>query len=294
MNRTDVTFLSGNTRCAAWLYRPANNNGNVPCVVMAHGFGLTRADGLAPYAEALSQAGAAVLVYDHRYLGDSEGEPRQRIRMAEQLQDRLAAIVFARTLDGVDHDRIIMWGYSLSGGTAIEAATADQRIAGAILLCPFTDGRWRGNRSLMTQPRNALWTIGQAIRDAMIPVSAEPGNHGGLTFPGEFDGFRSAVAPGWCNEVRAGVALPLPLWRPVTHARKLKCPMLIQAGQRDISVSARAIEQLAQRASRAELKRYDVDHFQPFYGDQPAQIIVDQADWLKATIPTLTLGAQSE
>ena len=40
---------------------------------MAHGFSLTRHDGLPPYAERLAAAGAAVLVFDHRYLGDSGG-----------------------------------------------------------------------------------------------------------------------------------------------------------------------------------------------------------------------------
>lgn len=141
MTRADVTFLSAGTPCAGWLYRPADAVGEVPCVVMAHGMSLTRHDGLAGYAEALAQAGAAVLVYDHRYLGDSDGKPRQRVRMAEQLEDRLSAIAFARTLDGVDPDRIIVWGYSLSGGTATEAAVEDSRVAGAILLCPFLDGR---------------------------------------------------------------------------------------------------------------------------------------------------------
>ena len=83
------------------------------------------------------------------------------------------------------------------------------------------------------------------------------------------------------------LALPSPFWRRVAHARKVKCPMLIQAGQRDISVSAKAIDQLAHRAPRVVVKRYDVDHFQPFYGDHPALIITDQADWLTATIPVL-------
>lgn len=280
MNRTDVTFRSARTRCAGWLYHPEDTDGDVPCVVMAHGFGLTRHDGLCGYAEALTQAGAAVLVYDHRYLGDSEGEPRQRIRMSEQLADRLAAIAFTRTLDGVDPARIVVWGFSLSGGTATEAAAADQRLAGAILLCPFLDGRWRINHGMRTQPRNSLWVLGQAIRDALIPVSAEPGCHGGLTFRGELDGFHSTVAPGWRNEVRAGVAWPLPFWRPVTQARRIGCPVLIQAGQRDVSVSARAIGRLAQQAPRATLKQYDVDHFEPFYSDQSAKIIADQVDWL--------------
>jgi pimeloyl-ACP methyl ester carboxylesterase len=249
---------------------------------MSHGFGLTHADGLARYAEALTTAGVAVLAYDNRYTGASDGAPRQRIRMSEQLQDRLSAIAFVRNLDRIDPDEVIVWGYSLSGGTSIEAVAADSRIAGAILLCPFTDGRWRCNRSARTQPRNTLWTMGRAITDAVIPVSAEPGSHGGLTFPGEYAGFRQAVGPGWRNEVHAGMALPLPYWRPVSHARKLNCPILIQSGLRDISVSPRAIDRLAQRAPYAVLKRYDVDHFEPFYGERPAQIVADQVEWLKS------------
>ncbi|HYB37386.1 MAG TPA: alpha/beta fold hydrolase [Mycobacterium sp.] len=284
MDRTDVTFPSAGMRCAGWLYRPANTDGDVPGVVMAHGFGLTRHDKLTLYAEALVQAGAAVLVYDHRYLGDSENEPRQRVRMSEHLDDRLAAIAFARTLDGIDPDRIVVWGFSLSAGSAIEAAAADARVAGAILLGPFADGRWRLTRDMMMQPRNSAWVVGRAIRDAMIPASAEPGGHGALTRPGELDGYLSIGAPGSRNEVRAGVAFPLLFYRPVVHARKLKCPLLIQAGERDITVSARAVDQLAQRAPRAVLKRYDVDHWQLFYGDHSAQIIADQVAWLRATI----------
>lgn len=282
MNRADVTFASAGIRCAAWLYRPTGTTGGTPCVVMAHGFGLRRRDGLSGYAEALTRAGSAVLVYDHRYLGDSEGEPRQRVRMAKQLTDRLAAISFARTLQGIDPDRIIVWGFSLSGGTALHAAVADQQVAGAILLCPFLDGRWRTVHGMRMQPRNALWITMQAVRDALIPVTAQPGEHGGLTFPGEFDGFHALAAPGWRNEVRAGMTLPLPFWRPVALARKLRCPALIQAGMRDISVSAPAIGRLARRATRATLKRYDVDHFQPFAGSHSAEIIADQVSWLKA------------
>jgi len=281
MNRADVTFLSAGTPCAAWLYRPLDASGDVPCVVMANGFGLTRHDGLPTYAEALTRSGCAVLVYDHRHLGDSQGQPRQRIRTSEQLADRLAAIAFARTLEGVDPDRIILWGYSLSGGTVLEAAVADQRVAGAILLCPFFDGRWRIVRGLRTQPRNALWLTGQAMRDALVPIAAAPGGRAGLTFPGELEGFRSVVAAGWRNEVHAGLALPLPFWRPVSKARKVSCPVLIQAGDRDITVSAGAIDRVTRQAPQATRKNYDVDHFEPFTDGLAPQIIDDQLNWLR-------------
>ncbi len=249
---------------------------------MAHGFGLTRHDGLPSYAEALAHAGVAVLVYDHRYLGDSSGQPRQRIRTSEQLEDRLAAIAFARTLEGIDPDQIILWGYSLSGGTAVEAAAADQRVSGVILLCPFLDGRWQTIHALRADPGNTLWLTAQAMRDALIPLVAAPGGRAGVTSPGELEGFLSVVAPGWRNEVHAGLALRLPLWRPVTQARRLHCRVLVQAGERDITVSARAIDHLARRAPQATRKSYDADHFEPFRDGYSAQIIADQVGWLRA------------
>lgn len=281
MNRADVSFLSAGVRCAAWLYRPAHTTRDVPCVVMAHGFGLTRRDNLTVYAEVLARSGIAVLAYDHRYLGDSEGQPRQRIRMYEQLGDRLAAITFARTLDGIDPDRIIVWGFSASTCSAIEAAMEDDRVAAAILLCPFIDARWRTIRGMRVNPRNAAWVLGRAMRGAMIPVAGEPGGRGALTFTGEIDGLRSIVAPGWRNEVSAGVALELSFYRPVVHARRVMCPVLIQAGQRDISVSRRAVDRFVRRAPRAVLKRYDVDHFGSFHSHHAAQIIADQVGWLR-------------
>ncbi len=100
MTREDVTFQSGGDEIAAWLYP-----GGSTCVVMAHGFSLTRHDGLDTYATALNQAGATVLVFDHRYLGDSGGEPRQRVRVKQQAEDYRAAVAYARQLDGVDPDQ---------------------------------------------------------------------------------------------------------------------------------------------------------------------------------------------
>jgi hypothetical protein len=41
--RTDVSFMSGGDRVAAWSYEPTHGSlDQTPCVVMAHGFSLTR------------------------------------------------------------------------------------------------------------------------------------------------------------------------------------------------------------------------------------------------------------
>jgi uncharacterized protein len=57
---------------------------------------------------------------------------------------------------------------------------------------------------------------------------------------------------------------------------------LIQSALRDVSVSLKAIDQIARRAPDATVKRYDLDHFQPFSGVHPARIAGDQVEWLRS------------
>jgi dienelactone hydrolase len=291
MHREDVTFPSGNDSCAAWLYRP-ETTGPTSCIVMAHGFSMTRHDGLGTYAEALAAAGSAVLVFDHRYLGDSGGQPRQHFRIKKQEQDHQAAVAYARGLDGIDPDRIIVWGFSFAGGTAVNVAAKDQRIAGVMLMCPFLDGLPRVLGTVRRTPLVALRVMARALKDlagshTLIPVTGPPGALAAMAFEGEAEGFAAAAPAGspWRNEISPGLFATVALHRPVTKAKRLTMPVWVGLGQRDITVSRRAIERLAEQAPQAELHRYDVDHFEPFHGSDPADIAADQADWLTRTGP---------
>jgi uncharacterized protein len=287
IEREDVTFASGDARCAAWLYRPPRAEpgaGPTACVVMAHGFSLTRHDGLAAYAKRLAEAGIATLVFDHRYLGDSGGEPRQRFRKRDQLQDWRSAVACARTLDGVDPERIVLWGFSFSGGHAVETAAADRRIAAALVLCPMVDGL---ARALATPPALSAWLTPRAIADQLgrhnlVAVTGQPGEHAAMTLPGEADGFASSVPEGspWRNEISPAVFLTVAMHRPLARARGLRAPLWVGLGERDISVSKRAVERLAARAPRAELYRYPYDHFGAFVGDGPRRVAADQVEFL--------------
>jgi fermentation-respiration switch protein FrsA (DUF1100 family) len=288
MNREDVSFPSGQDTCAAWLYRPEGATGPTPCIVMAHGFSMTRHDGLETYAEALAGAGAAVLVFDHRYLGDSGGQPRQHFRIKKQEQDYEAAVAYARSLPGIDPERIIVWGFSFSGGTAVNVAAKDGRIAGVMLTCPFLDGAPRVLGTVRRTPLVASRVMLRAIKDlagshTLIPVTGPPGELAAMAFEGEAEGF-AASAPAsspWRNEISPGIFATVALHRPVRRAKRLAMPVWVGLGERDITVSRKAIERLAAKAPHAELHRYDVDHFEPFYGDEPAAIAADQAEWFK-------------
>jgi dienelactone hydrolase len=280
-----MTFASGDAHCAAWLYRPPSATAPATCVVMGHGFSLTRHDGLEPYAERLAEAGAAVLVFDHRYLGDSGGEPRQRVRTREQREDWRNAVAFARSLDGVDPARIVLWGFSFAGSHAVETALADTRIAATIALCPMVDGL---ARTLTTPPSLSAWLVPRALADQLgrhelVPVTGQPGTHAVMTLPGEADGFAAAVSERspWRNEVSPAMLLTIATVRPFRRAGRLRAPLWAGLGERDVTVSASAVESLAARAPRGELHRYPYDHFGAFTGDGPARVAADQVDFLR-------------
>ncbi|MDQ6838642.1 MAG: alpha/beta fold hydrolase, partial [Actinomycetota bacterium] len=254
MQRRDVMFRSEGGRVAAWVHPPAGGHRVPgPCVVMAHGFSLTRHDGLSPFAERLAAAGATVVVFDHRFLGDSPGEPRQRFRRSAQLADWRSAVAFARTLPEVDPARVLLWGFSFSAGHAVETAAADGRIAGLMLLCPFLDGI---DRVRSTPIRLVAWILLRSLADMagrhnLIAVTGPPGSRAAMTLPGEADGFAASVPPGspWRNEISPGLVVTIALHRPWTKAGRLAMPVWVGQGDNDVSVSASAIAKLVAGAA---------------------------------------------
>ena len=277
MNRDDVRIGD----LAAWVYRPDAPNGT--CVVMAHGFSLTRHDGLEPFAEAFARAGATVVCFDHRYLGDSGGEPRQRFRATAQLADWRAAIDYARRLAGVD--RIVLWGYSFSGGHCATTAARDGRLAAVMLLCPFLDGI---DRVRATPLKVIGWITPRALADAAgrhttIPVTGPPGSLAAMPLAGEGDGFAAVVGDGspWRNEISPAVFLTVAAHRPWARAARLAMPVWVGEGERDITVSPKGIRKLIDRAPDATLLRYDADHFTVFVPPVLDQIIADQLAFLR-------------
>src|SRR5690242_847601 len=159
---------------------------------MAHGFGGTKDSGLLPFAEAFADAGLDVLLFDYRSFGDSSGEPRQLAWPPHHREDYRAAVDFARGLDGVDPDRIVLWGTSWSGGHVVYVAAEDLRIAAVLIQTPDLDGlqalkRVREYAGLGQQLRLTWLGIKDVVGarrgspPVMIPTVAAPGELGGMT-----------------------------------------------------------------------------------------------------------------
>ena len=115
--RKNIEFkTSDGITLRGWHYLPDAAHGPLPTVVMAHGFSATKEIFLDKYAELFAQAGIASIVYDHRNLGASDGEPRQEIDPWAQINGYRDAITYAETLPETDAARIGVFGSSYSGG----------------------------------------------------------------------------------------------------------------------------------------------------------------------------------
>ena len=296
MERVEVPFGSHGGICRAWRYAPAAAAGAAnerrPCVVMAHGFGATRDASLAPYAERFAAAGMHVLVFDYRHFGASDGQPRQLVSVRRQLQDYAAAVEFARALRGVDPARIAVWGTSFSGGHALVTAARVPGVAAAICQCPMMDGLAAVRRILeYAGPGQLLRLTGHGLLDLLKAPFRRPhyvptvGPSGSLAVMSSADaeaGYRALLPPGARVEVAARIALSIAFYRPVNDARRVRCPVLVQVCERDSVAPAAAAEQaIAELGARAEVRRYPIGHFEPYFGEHFERSVADQLGFLR-------------
>jgi uncharacterized protein len=294
MGREEVRFTAGGDECAAWLFRPAPDGAAAPCVVMASGLSCVRDQGLERFAQRFADAGFAVLAFDYRCFGASGGEPRLLMSASRQREDWRAAIAFARSQDGVDGDRIALWGFSLGGGNVQSILLTEPRIAAAICVAPVVDGV----RSLLHIGGPAhLARLGLAgARDGLralrgaepyrIAAAGPPGSLAALNSPDSLPGFEAVTPPGssWRNELCARVALAPP-YRLAAKTRRIACPILYCLTEDDDINPPGLGRRAAEGAPRGELRFYPGGHFDPFLGETHERMVVDQVDFLRPLLP---------
>ncbi len=280
MEREDLVFLSQGEECAAWLYPAAAGSAPTPLIVIAHGLSGTRRDRLGPFAERFAAAGVAALVFDHRGFGDSGGEP-DLFDPRRQRQDWRAAIGFARSLPGIDPERIATFGSSMGGGNALAAAAADPRIAAAISQVPFLDLAQAHRAPLLVRLRVVL----AAALGRHLPAVGQPYEAAFINAPGGEEGWRRVVAIGedsrWRNRASARWVLSAP-FKTGHLADGLHCPWLVCVGEADRVARPDVAVAAARRAPLGELRTYPgVDHFDVYDGPEHEALVADQLSFLR-------------
>ncbi|BCJ74868.1 alpha/beta hydrolase [Catellatospora sp. IY07-71] len=266
-------FASDRGLLAGCLYRPESPQ-PVPCVVMCSGFGSTM-DRLFPWAEAYAEAGLAALVFDYGGFGRSEGDPRQVVDLGRQRADIRAAVACARAAEGVDPDRIVLWGNSLGGAHAVVVAAGDARIAAVVAQIPFNGFPRRvAGRSTAQTLRLLAAIVADALRGRLglsphyIPLVAPPGEVA-VTNAAEAAAHISTLSGGdtlWRNLVAPRGILQMMRYHPDRAAARLTVPLLVCLAADDAETPVELSRRLADRARRGTLKLYPGTHFS-FYAD---------------------------
>ncbi len=274
-----VTFRSGDLSIAGLLVTPEDDAAH-PAIVILHGSGRAAGThdhpGYRTHVNAFVRKGLAVLVYDKRGTGDSEGD-FSTAGYHDFVQDAIAAVRFLRGRDDIDPRRIGLLGSSEGGWLTPEVAMVAGDLAFVINRCgpPIP---W--DETVLFEIDNDLRVEGVApdvIQEALAIAArrwkyvVDAAGDSAMAVGAERDAINAALATIRRKLGSSASRLPtsLPEYDPERYARlasnfsydptpflrELDVPMLWVFGENDINVpTARSVAVLEQL--RSEFDRH--------------------------------------
>ncbi|GAB2736772.1 alpha/beta hydrolase [Salinifilum aidingensis] len=154
MRSRALPFFSSGLRLDADLHLPDDDGAGAPYPVVIPSSGYQGLKVIHPerFARALAPRGYAVLAFDYRGFGLSEGE-RGRLVPQEWVEDLRAAVDRVSALPEIDADRVGLLGWGMGGGVVVAEAAEDPRI-GAVVCA---NGIGDGNRSTRAMHDDDSW-----------------------------------------------------------------------------------------------------------------------------------------
>ncbi|HKC28020.1 MAG TPA: alpha/beta hydrolase [Jatrophihabitans sp.] len=287
MQTSQVHFYSDGFRLSGLWRTPDDQPGPYRTIVQGPGWlGLKDAKLYVRYHEALTQHGFAVLVFDYRGFGDSEG-PQDAISPASQLRDLINAVSYLTTREDVVTDAIGVFGSGgTGGGNAVMLAAADPRVRAAVSQVPVADGRdwlhrmrseheWLRYLAELADDRRerALTGKGRLVHpreEIMIPTAERRTT----TIKSDVDDrIPTAVSLRSADEILE--------YRPIEAAAGLTTPLLIIAVEGDATTPTDHAERLfaAARGPKQLIMQRDTTHYAAY--DRYWSVVTPRiVDWL--------------
>jgi len=291
-SRRNMSFEVDGDKIDVWLYLPETTDKPVPCIIMSNGFCGTKGMVLESYAKEYLKHGLATLTYDFRSFGLSQGQPRQWFDVKRQLEDLHATVAFARSLDEIDSDQIILWGTSAGGGYGLIEASRDKKIAGVIGQCPSLDKKADGEVAVKREGMKYFLSLFMhAQRDKgrsrfglsphYIPVVGKEGHVAFFAAVEAEAGYSGLISPTFDNKVTARSMLGTPHTNPIDFSKNVSCPVLIQSCEKDNLVSkASYVETAKLIGDSAKIITYPCGHFDIYVGKDFELAVKDQIDFI--------------
>ena len=280
--RHDISFPSNGGTCRGWFYVPdgLRHGERLAAIVMAHGFSAVKEMYLPRFAERFVDAGFAVLVFDFRHIGASDGEPRGQVFPRDQHEDYRNAITYACRRTEIDPERVGLWGTSFSGGHVLHLAAFDRRIKAVVAQVPAV-GVWKqlvrngngesldGILGLLTIDRLARYDSGVVNT---LKVVAPPGEACVLSTPDAYEWFSKAgeECPSWRNQVTLESLERMIEYHPADAIELISSrPLLVIAAEQDSLVPIELVrEEFARAGEPKQLLELPCGHFD-VYSTEP-------------------------
>lgn len=295
VGKKDITFISEGVNCSGWLYVPEGDEpSKKPAIVMAHGFNAVKEMHLTNFAEKFAEAGFVVLVFDYRFIGESEGEPRQHVIPAEQHKDYRNAISWISTQDQVDGNRIGIWGGGYSGAHVLHLAAIDTRVKAVVAQTPVVDGRKSAQRLMRSDVFQGFvqnlrdYRLGRymGIEPQYVPVVAPEGEVCALPIPDAFEWFTetgNTIAPNWENRVTLDSMEALLEYSPSSTIERISpTPLLMMVAENDLLAPADlAIEAFQKAHEPKKLVVLSGGHDSGYTEPGLSQFLPSQVEWFR-------------
>lgn len=128
--KNHVTFESEGDTLVGTLFIPKNYSAgtNLPVVVVSGPWTQVKEQVGYRYSEQLAARGIAAFAFDHRFYGESGGEPRQFESQKAKITDIGHAISFLASLDEFDSKKIGLLGVCAGAGNMAFVAAKDDRV----------------------------------------------------------------------------------------------------------------------------------------------------------------------
>jgi uncharacterized protein len=246
--RSRVEFQSLGAPLRGCIFSP--NVMPAPAVVMAHGFTATPSMTIDKYAEAFCSAGFVVLLYDHRGFGGSDGNPRLEVNPWTQTRGYMDALDFISNVDGVDPNRIAIWGDSFSGSVACVVAAMNSRVRAVVAQVPAFGEKSapadRNGKRFEVLKQAAIspdvLSFGRPVLGPLPVVSADQVRHPSALKPLSafrwFIEYGGRLGSGWVNDVTVALGdTPTP-WEPGLSGPHIDVPVLMIVSPEDEMVRA--------------------------------------------------------
>ncbi len=199
----------------------------------------------------------------------------------------------AARLPGVDGDRLVLWGVSVSGGHVLEVGAGRADVAAVVSITPLVSGAAAGRLALAHHKKSSILRTtvaglrSKVAQPVMIPIVARPGELGAMTLDGSYEAYTALAGPTWRNEIDAAIGLELGGLRPGRFAKDIACPLLVQIADFDRSAPPQATAKAAVKG-RAQVRHYPCDHFDVWPGgDQFDAVLSHQVAFLRRVLSVL-------